>query len=60
MKKQTKMPRESAADMKAEVAAMKRGGASARLIAKEKAEHKAMAGMKSGGKIAAGRLSGRR
>jgi hypothetical protein len=33
-----------------EIAAMKRGGASKKLLAHEKAEHKAM-GMKSGGKV---------
>lgn len=54
-----KAARESKADMKAELTAMKRGGASKRLLEAERAEHRGM-GMKAGGKVAAvGRLKGK-
>lgn len=48
MKKQA--PAESKKVAAAEIAAMKRGGASKKLLAHEQAEHKAM-GMKRGGKV---------
>ena len=54
-----KAVRESKADMKAELSAMKRGGASKRLLDAERAEHRGMP-MKTGGKVAAaGRLKGK-